>query len=184
MIITGETSTLKNYRKIALLLCGDKNGEVVKFFDEKIKESPNGEDEEVIADERQMMYLILKMIKDDLSIFMTDAWYEDAGTQNAGTYQAFPLFIQKTRENKIPLQNTIHKMTGATADRFKVKNRGYIKEGYAADITIFNYEEIKINPEVPYETPQGMKYVIVNGEITIDQNQYTGSRKGVVLTRK
>ncbi len=127
--------------------------------------------------------IILKLMKDDLSVYMTDAWYEETGTQNAGTYQAFPFFIQKTRENKLPLEETIHKMTGGIADRFKINNRGYIKEGYAADITIFNYDEIKITESIPNETPKGIKYVLVNGEITIDHNDYTGCKNGILLRK-
>jgi len=66
-ISTGEPSTLATYRMIALVLCGgDKESEVVKFFDSKIQESPNGPDEEVIADERQMIYLIMSMIKKEV----------------------------------------------------------------------------------------------------------------------
>lgn len=128
--------------------------------------------------------IILKLMQDELATFMTDAWYEASGTQNAGTYQAFPYFIQKTRENKLKLEATINKMTGLTANRFKIQNRGYIKVGYAADITIFNYNEIEVNPNIPNEQPKGIKYVIVNGEITIDNNNYTGVKKGIVLRKQ
>jgi len=127
--------------------------------------------------------IILKMMNDDLSIYMTDAWYEENGTQNAGTFQAFPYFIQKSKENNIKLEKTINKMTGATADRFKIDDRGYIKEGYAADITIFDLDEVKINVNIPDETPTGIKYVIVNGEITIDNNNYTGAKTGIILRK-
>lgn len=60
-ISTGEPSTLKTYRKIALTLSmGDKSSKAVKFFDEKIAEQ--GEDEVVIQAESQVMYLIAKML--------------------------------------------------------------------------------------------------------------------------
>lgn len=59
-ISTGEDATLATYRKIALVMFGE-NSKAVKFFDDKIKDSPNGENEEVIADERQVIYLIMNM---------------------------------------------------------------------------------------------------------------------------
>jgi hypothetical protein len=64
-ISTGEESTLKTYRMIAEVL-GGKDSKAVKFFDEKIKESSNGENEEVIADERQMLILIASMIREEM----------------------------------------------------------------------------------------------------------------------
>ena len=127
--------------------------------------------------------IIIRLMNDDLSLYMTDAWYEETGTQNAGTYQAFPFFIQKTRENHIPLERTINKMTKATAERFGISDRGYLCEGYAADITIFDYNEICINEKIPDQTPKGIKYVLVNGEILLDNNKYTNKKSGIILKK-
>ena len=66
-ISTGEPSNLETYRNIALALTGNKNSNVVKFIDKKIQESPNKEKEEVIADEREVIHLILTLIKEDLN---------------------------------------------------------------------------------------------------------------------
>ena len=60
-ISTGEPSTLKTYRKIALVLSGgDETSKAVRFFDNKIDDQ--GEDEVVIQAESQMMYLIANML--------------------------------------------------------------------------------------------------------------------------
>ena len=70
-ISTGEPSNLETYRNIALALSlQNKNSKAVKFIDKKIQESPNKEKEEVIADERQMMYLILTLIKEELDVIL------------------------------------------------------------------------------------------------------------------
>jgi len=62
-ISTGEPSTLKTYRKIALALSsGNEQFAAVKFFDDKIKSSPHGENERVLAAESQVMYLIISLI--------------------------------------------------------------------------------------------------------------------------
>ena len=65
-ISTGESANLEIYRNIALALTGNKNSNVVKFIDKKIQESPNKEKEEVIADEREVIHLILTLIKEEL----------------------------------------------------------------------------------------------------------------------
>lgn len=54
---TGEDSTLGNYRKRAVATFGERS-EGVKFLDEKISSNPNGDKEEVFADESQMIYLL------------------------------------------------------------------------------------------------------------------------------
>ena len=66
-ISTGEPSNLETYRNIALALTGNKNSKAVKFIDKKIQESPNKEKEEVIADEREVIHLILTLIKEDFN---------------------------------------------------------------------------------------------------------------------
>ena len=66
-ISTGEPSNLETYRNIALALSlQNKNSKAVKFIDKKIQESPNKEKEEVIADEREVIHLILTLIKEEL----------------------------------------------------------------------------------------------------------------------
>ena len=68
-ISTGEPSNLETYRNIALALSlQNENSKAVKFIDKKIQESPNKEKEEVIADEREVIHLILTLIKEDLNV--------------------------------------------------------------------------------------------------------------------
>jgi hypothetical protein len=57
---TGADSTLKEYRKLASVVFGEMS-KAVEFIDGKIRESANGEDEEVIADEGQMVMLLSSM---------------------------------------------------------------------------------------------------------------------------
>ena len=67
-ISTGEPSNLETYRNIALALSlQNENSKAVKFIDKKIQESSNKEKEEVIADEREVIHLILTLIKEDLN---------------------------------------------------------------------------------------------------------------------
>ncbi len=54
---TGDDATLGNYRKLAAVFFGEES-RAVEFLDAKIAESPNGKNEEVLADESQMLYLL------------------------------------------------------------------------------------------------------------------------------
>ena len=57
-------------------------------------------------------------------------------------------------------------MTGATADRFMLKDRGYLKEGSFADLTVFNEEEIR--QAVPdQEKSFGIEKVMINGQLVL-----------------
>ena len=59
--------------------------------------------------------IIRRLMEDDLSVFMTDAWVEEAGTQNGAAYQGFPYFFVRAKQYGIPVEKVVRKMTGATA---------------------------------------------------------------------
>ena len=128
--------------------------------------------------------IIDRLMTDDLSVFMTDAWVEAAGTQNGAAYQGFPYFLVRAREHGIPLESVIHKMTGKTAERFRLKDRGVLREGAYADITVFDYEGVKVDPAVPDFTPVGIKHVYVNGVPAVRDGEYAAKRVGKLLLRK
>ena len=128
--------------------------------------------------------IIDRLMTDSLSVFMTDAWVEAAGTQNGAAYQGFPYFLVRARDHKIPLESVIHKMTGKTAERFCIKERGVLKKGNYADITVFDYAGVKVDPAVPDFTPQGIKHVYVNGEAAVFDEKYSPVRAGMMLLKK
>ncbi len=88
------------------------------------------------------------------------------------------------REEKlISLEEAIRRMTSLPAQKFSLKNRGLLKEGFAADVIIFNENTIQDNStfDKPHQYSTGIEYVIVNGEITLDKGTHTKARNGVVL---
>lgn len=97
-ISTGEPSTLKTYRKIAMFInANDTSSTGVKFIDNKIKESKNGENEEVVADETQMLFLLGQMLKDDLKLEESNTSHELKGqavTIKKGTYEGQTYVIE------------------------------------------------------------------------------------------
>jgi len=127
--------------------------------------------------------IVLKLMQDDLSMFMTDAWIEESGIQNQTAFQGMPYFLVRGREMGMPLEHTIHKMTGKTAERFCLPSRGLLKVGNFADITVFDYEKVNVNLEDPTSTPSGIKYVLINGNMVVDDEVYKPQTCGQMILK-
>ena len=107
--------------------------------------------------------IVSELSKDDIALYMTDAWVEDYGVQNPAIYDCFPKFLKYSLCGKgDTMTNTIRKMTGGVADRFSIKERGYLKAGYYADLTIFNEDKL-INGVEDQERAFGIEEVYING---------------------
>jgi dihydroorotase/N-acyl-D-amino-acid deacylase len=88
------------------------------------------------------------------------------------------------REEKVlTLPEAIRKMTSLAADITGLKDRGVLRPGLAADITVFNPETIsdKATFEDPLHYSVGVEYVVVNGVLVVDQGKHTGAKPGRVL---
>ncbi len=117
--------------------------------------------------------IVLRLMKDEHCYFMTDAWIETKGKQNPACYLCFPLFFKLARENGIPLESVVHRMTGMAADRFGIEDRGILKEGYFADLTAFHADTI--GPGSSDEgRPLGISLVMVNGSVVVRDGAYGG----------
>ena len=84
------------------------------------------------------------------------------------------------------LEEAVYKMTNKPAKTFKIENRGLLKEGYFADIVIFD-ENTTIDKGTfidPIQFPEGISYVIVNGEIVIDNYEKNEKLAGKVIRIK
>ena len=112
--------------------------------------------------------IVSELSKDDRCLYMTDAWVEDYGVQNPAIYDCFPKFLKFSLEGTgDTMPATIRKMTGGIADRFSIKERGYIKPGYYADITVFNEEKLR-NGQPDQEKSFGIEKVFINGVKVLD----------------
>ena len=86
----------------------------------------------------------------------------------------------------LPLESAIHKMTGATAKALRLRDRGLLKEGYCADIAIFDPVDFRDRATYadPHQYPSGARTtVIVNGTVVVDNATHTGALPGRVLRR-
>ncbi len=86
-------------------------------------------------------------------------------------------------EKVIPLENAIHKLTGLSADKLKIKERGYLKKGYFADVVIFDPEKIQDHATFakPHQLATGVQHVFVNGIHVLKEGEHTGATPGKVV---
>jgi N-acyl-D-amino-acid deacylase len=103
-------------------------------------------------------------------------------------FTAFPAFINKmVKEIKVfTLEQCIYKMSTAAAEHHNLKGRGRITPGSYADVTLFDFEGLKVvnTPVEPRQHPKGIEYVIVNGEIVVEKGKHTGATPGRILRRE
>jgi N-acyl-D-amino-acid deacylase len=87
------------------------------------------------------------------------------------------------KRHVLTLEEAVRKMTSWPATRMRLANRGMIKEGQWADVTIFDLDALqdKATYDDPMAFPTGIEYVLVNGVVTIDHDKHTGAKAGKVL---
>ena len=128
--------------------------------------------------------IVRRLMEDELSIFMTDAWVVEKGLQNIAAFQTFPQFFELSKRYRIPSEKIVRKMTGATVDRFGIKDRGYLKPGCKADITVIDLKNISVDETKPDAKPGGIVHVYVNGTPVLENGEFIGGRAGEVILKK
>jgi N-acyl-D-amino-acid deacylase len=107
---------------------------------------------------------------------------------NQNSYGGFACYLRRSvREAKImSIEEAVRKITSSPAEKFKLTDRGVLRVGAIADITIWDPETItdKGNQIEPRQLPEGISYVIVNGVPVIKDNKHTGVTPGKVLRRE
>jgi len=152
---------------------------------------------ELIAQERDKITISLAtMSEDDLRFAMRQPWVSigsDGGVVPFGVgkphprnYGSFPRVLGRyVREERIlSLPEAIRKMTTLPAQVLRLKDRAMLRPGMMADITIFDPEEVNDVATFanPHQFSQGIAYVLVNGQVVIEEGRYTGELPGKVLT--
>lgn len=102
-------------------------------------------------------------------------------------YGTYPKILGKyVREEKVlSWEEAVRKMTSFPAQRFGILDRGLLRPGMCADVTIFNPETVvdMATYKDPHNFPVGIPYVIVNGKLAIDNGKYTGILAGKTLRK-
>jgi N-acyl-D-amino-acid deacylase len=83
----------------------------------------------------------------------------------------------------LTLEDAIRKMTSLPAQTFRLRDRGLLREGFAADLVIFDEATIadRATYEQPHQYPSGISYVFVNGQAVLAQGEMTAARAGAAL---
>ncbi len=86
-------------------------------------------------------------------------------------------------QHLLPLEQGIRKITSLPAQRQRLRDRGLLKPGYLADITVFDPATIKDRAtyENPIQLSEGVQYVFVNGKLEYDRGNLTGTNAGRIL---
>ena len=107
------------------------------------------------------------------------------GLPHPRAYGNFPRVIAEyvKKRHVLTLEDAVRKMTSWPATRMRLYDRGAIREGLKADLTIFDYDRLDdvASYENPMSFPIGVDYVVVNGVLVIDGGRHTGAKPGTVL---
>ncbi len=130
---------------------------------------------------------VKRIMKYPFNMFASDASIREFGAgmphpRGYGTNAR--VLAEYVRDQKvISLEEAIRRMTSLPAQKFQLHDRGLLREGYAADIVVF--DENKVQDVSTYDHPhaysQGFKYVIVNGVLTVENEKHLGVRAGHAL---
>ncbi|WP_295814868.1 amidohydrolase family protein [uncultured Nitratireductor sp.] len=137
------------------------------------------------------------MLESDIARFMQQPWRmtsSDGGLVKMGegvphprSYGSFPRMIAHyARDRKVvPVSKAIHSMTGLPATVYRMKDRGFLREGMVADVVVFNLAQMKDVGTFtdPHHLAEGVDYLIVNGRLSIDDGAFTNAMSGRVLDR-
>jgi N-acyl-D-amino-acid deacylase len=98
------------------------------------------------------------------------------------TYGSFPRILGEfvREERLLSLEEAVRKMTSAPAARLGLTDRGLLADGYAADVVVFDAERVRslATYDEPRQFPEGIRYVLVNGEVVVDDGAHTGALPG------
>jgi N-acyl-D-amino-acid deacylase len=152
------------------------------------------------APKNRAMALFFMMSEDDIEKALRAPWMgigSDAGTAeklgemdaiglpHPRAYGNFPrLIAEYVRKRKvITLEDAVRKLTSLPATRMRLFDRGALREGLRADLTIFDFDRIQDTAtyENPVGVPTGIDYVLVNGQLVVDEGKHTGAKPGKVL---
>jgi N-acyl-D-amino-acid deacylase len=170
-----------------------------QIAEEQGKESLEAMFDLILADNGQTGAIYFMMNEDDLRAAMrapfvsfctdsgaraTDGPLSRAKSHPRG-WGSYPRILGRyVREEKVlALPQAIHKMTGRPAARVGLRDRGLLRQGYYADITIFDPQRVidRATFEMPNQYPEGIKYVITNGQLSVDDGKRTAALAGRVL---
>jgi len=135
--------------------------------------------------------------EEDVAALMTQPWMatstdagialpEDGPDTHARFYGSYPRKLRQYALDKkiISLENAVRSSTSLPAQILGIQDRGLLREGLAADVTVFDPSSIRDRStfEQPHQLSEGVDYVLVNGRLVVDGGRPTGELPGHVLS--
>lgn len=140
---------------------------------------------------RDLAVASFNMNEKDIDRFMKQSFITTCSDGSAGHPRKYGTFSRKLREyvynrKLITLPFAVRNSSALTAETFRIPERGLIREGYFADVIVF--DEKTVADRATYEQPElysvGMKFVIVNGRVAVENGAYTGALAGRALRKQ
>ena len=153
----------------------------------------------LLEEHGQVMSITVAMNEKDVQTALREPWLDiasdgsslsiegllAAGHPHPRNYGTFPRILgHYVRDEKVlTLEDALRRMTSLSAQRLGLRDRGLLREGYWADVVVFDPNRVsdKATFTNPKLYPDGINYVLVNGRIVIDRGRHTGERPGMVL---
>jgi N-acyl-D-aspartate/D-glutamate deacylase len=125
------------------------------------------------------------VLRHPLCTIETDTLVTHDGHQNPASYGTFPRVLSTyVKAGLFTLEEAVHKMTGAAAERLRWKDRGWVRRGCAADLVVLDRARLQDTAtfDEPARFPTGIEHVFINGRHVVDRDRYhAGARAGRVL---
>jgi len=143
----------------------------------------------VLKESNATTMISFTMSEDDVKRFMADPHGTVCtdgillGKPHPRAYGAFPRVLgHYVRQGVLRLEDAVRKMTSLPAQIMGLEERGVVRPGFKADITVFSPDTIRDTATYadPRRRPDGIRHVIVNGELTVRDSEHTGVRAGQV----
>ncbi len=132
----------------------------------------------VMADVTESEESLIKIMQHPLMCFGTDSLFSSPIPHPRSFHSTVELLGKYVRDKKVlTIEEAIRKMTGEAADRMRLGKRGYIKEGYKADLVVFDLEKLGENGN----DNKGISHVFVNGQLKLENSKLTAVRAGEIL---
>ncbi|MGH7482922.1 MAG: N-acyl-D-amino-acid deacylase family protein [Longimicrobiales bacterium] len=188
-----------------VLLLGLEEDENLRWRGMRLSEVANALDKhwfdamvDLLLSERQGIGTIYFLMSEENTVLqMRQPWIKfgtDAGGYDPTTaeglahpraYGTFPRILGKyvREEGVMPLEEAVRKMSSAVATRLSIGDRGLLREGFYADIVIFDPETVidRATFEDPHQLSVGVRHVLVNGVPVVRDGTHTGAKPGMIV---
>lgn len=133
----------------------------------------------VMTDRTESDESLEKIMVHPLMCFGTDSLYSSPLPHPRSYHSTVEFLSRYVRDKKLlTLEDAVRRMTGETARRFNIEDRGIIDEGFKADIVVFDYDKLSIGDD---GKNRGIDYVILNGTLALSEGDVLYTGKGRIL---